>query len=187
MLAAKKAFERTLEDCSEEDTDLVEVGDLSGMCEICAKYRKRIYSLSRKNWKFPKFPKDFHFECGLRIDPFWEGISEPSFECKNYILYSRRPFKDDRTPQEIENYKKRLELLSGWREPTANLGHIIFYMFKPVFPEDFPKSLSGFMRMRNANSKKYQDLVKLIESSGYKIPKSLEEAAQLEENGQTKS
>lgn len=181
----QNSFNMTLEECADGDTDLVEVGDLAGMCETCAKYRKRIYSLSGKSWKFPKFPKDFHFQCGLRIDPFWEGISEPSFECKNYVLYSRRPFRDDRSNQEKENYAKRMEAIKKleYKERDADLNHIIYYWFKPKFPSIFPKSLSAFSRMRNANTARYQELVKTIETSGYRIPESLEEVAQLEESG----
>lgn len=173
----KEAFNRCLDSAVFLETDLVEVDDLGGMCSVCAKYRNRIYSLSGKNKRFPKFPSDFHFGCGLRITPFVYGVSEPVFNCKNYILYSWRPFIDNRTPVEIENYKKRLELLSGWVEPKPNLNHIIYYWFKPKFPDAFPKSVSGFSRMRNANSPKYQKLMQMIESAGYKVPQSLEEVA----------
>lgn len=187
MDVAVDSFNRTVNSCSFLRTDLVEVGDLGGLCKVCAKYRNRIYSLSGKTIKFPKFPKDFHYGCGLSIYPFIDGVSEPTFKCKNYILHSWRPFIDDRTPLEIENYKKRLELLSGWVEPKPNLNHIIYYWFKPKFPNDFPKTVGGFSRMRNANSKSYQKLMEKVAAAGYKIPQSLEEVAKWdEENNQPK-
>lgn len=177
----KEAFENCLESASFLDTDLVEVDGLGGMCSVCAKYRNRIYSLSGKTWKFPKFPSDFHFGCSLRISPFVDKVSEPAFTCKNYVLHSWRPFVDDRTPLEIENYKKRLELLSEWAEPEPNLNHIIYYWFKPKFPNQFPKTVGAFSRMRNANSPRYQKLMQMVESAGYTIPQSLEEVIEIDE------
>lgn len=174
------AFARTRESCKFLKTDLVEVGDLSGMCATCAKYRKRIYSLSGKSLKFPKFPKDFHFQCGLGISPFVDGVDEPTFNCKNYVLYSHRPFKDDRTAREIENHEKHLEMLSAQKKQFPDMNHVIYYCFKPIFPDIFPKSVGAFARMRNSNSKKYQELMKIVRDSGYRIPSSLEEAAQLD-------
>lgn len=178
-------FDRCLEKCSEFDTDLVEVGDSGACCEICAKYRKRIYSLTGKDFRFPKFPKDFHFGCGLNISPFVDGVMEPSFDCKHYILYSRRPFRDDRTAAEKQSYIDWLDVIkkSEYTERRADLSRIIYHWFKPKFPDDFPKSLSAFSRMRNANTEKYQKLMKMVENAGYKIPESLEEVAQLEESG----
>lgn len=180
---ADDAFSRTLESCRFLETDLVEVGDLSACCGTCAKYRKRIYSLSGKSWKFPKFPTDFHFQCALGISPYVEGVSEPTFKCISPVLYSRRPFRDDRTDEEKTNYKLRLEYIKKVCNPinAPNLSHIIYYWFKPKFPNDFPKSLSGFSHMRNANTANYQKLVKKIEDAGYTIPKSLDEVAEWDE------
>ena len=180
---AKDAFDRTLVSCKYLKTNLVEVGDLGGCCEVCAKYRKRIYRLSGFNFRFPKFPKDFCFQCGLHISPFVEGLNEPSFQCRNYYFYSKRPFKDDRTIEEIENYKKMLEIRQKEKNVKcqADLNHIIYYWFKPKFPDDFPKTVGGFSRMRNANSAGYQKLMEKVAAAGYKIPQSLEEVAKWDE------
>lgn len=180
---ALDAFRSILDSCKFLGTDLVEVGDLGACCAICAKYRKRIYSLSGADKRFPKFPKDFHFQCGLNISAFCDGISEPTFNCKNYVLYSRRPFRDDRTVEEKEHYTMRIEAIESAQAKAcrADLNHIIYYWFKPKFPEDFPKTLSGFSRMRNSNSPKYQKLIQKIEAAGYEIPKSLEDVARWDE------
>lgn len=173
------AFQRTLDSCKFLNTDLVEVGDLGCCCPICAKYRKRIFSLSGKDKRFPKFPRDFCFRCGLHISPFVHRVSEPVFKCKNYIIYSHRPFVDDRTPLEKKNYIERLESIEAAhiKEHAADLNRIIYYWFKPKFPKDIPKTLSGFSRMRNSNSPKYQKLMQKIETAGYEIPKSLADVA----------
>lgn len=180
---AKDDFEQTIQSCKYIGTDLVEVGDCAACCCVCAKYRKRVYSLSGKTWKFPKFPADFCFRCGLKVLPFIEGISEPSFKCSNLVLYSRRLFRDDRSKRELESYRDRLVREEKERSnlTKADLNHIIYYWFKPKFPNDFPKSVSGFSRMRNANSKNYQRLMQMVEAAGYKIPKSLEEVAEWEQ------
>lgn len=180
---ARDAFDRTVQSCNQLGTDLVEVSDANYCCEICAKYRKRIYSLSGRSWKFPHFPKDFHFGCNLCVTAFLEGIMEPSFKCLNYVIYSRRPFKDDRSIEEKEKYEKWIEenKIADEKHLSADLNHIIYYWFKPKFPNDFPKSLSGFSRMRNSNSPKYQKLMQMVENAGYKVPRSLEEVAEWDE------
>ncbi|MCD8192872.1 MAG: phage minor capsid protein [Oscillospiraceae bacterium] len=175
----QESFSRTLESCQFLQTDLVEVGSVGTCCSICAKYRNRIYSLSGKDKRFPKFPKDFHMSCGLHVSPFIYGVMEPRFKCKNYILHSWRPFIDCRSKKEKQAHIKWLEDIekTKYRERPADLNHIVYYWFKPKFPNDFPKSLSAFSRMRNANTEKYQALVQKIEKAGYKIPTSLEEVA----------
>lgn len=185
---AKDSFNRVVKSCKFLETDLVEVGDSGCCCEICAKYRRRIYSLSGRSFKYPRFPKDFHFECCLNISPFVEGVSEPVFQCSNYARYSKRPFRDDRTPEEIENYRKRIAELKKANDvkQMADLNHIIYYWFKPKFPNDFPKTLNAFSRMRNANSPKYQKLVQLVEEAGYRIPQSLEDVIEIDEKNNKK-
>ena len=68
----------------------------------------------------------------------------------------------------------------------ADLNHIIYYWFKPKFPNDFPKTLNAFSRMRNANSSKYQKLVQLVEEAGYRIPQSLEDVIEIDEKNNKK-
>lgn len=173
------AFNRTLENCKFLGTDLVQVGDSESCCDVCAKYRKRIFSLSGKDRKFPKFPDDFHFECGLSVSPFIYKVMSPSFKCLSCVMYSRRPFKDDRSKQEKENYKKRMEIIERekYSMPEPNLAHIIYYRFKPLFPDIFPKTVGAFSRMRNANSANYKKIISAVENAGYKIPSSIEEVA----------
>lgn len=182
---ARDRFDSVLQSCRYLGTNLIEVYATGPCCEICAKYRNRIYRTSFKNHQFPKFPKDFHFRCTLSFSPFVSGCSEPTFHCKNYVSHSRRPFRDDRTEEEKENYVQWVEMLEKRNSCSmkADLNHLIYYWLKQKFPDDLPKSLSGFSRMRNSNSANYQKLVKKIEAAGYKIPQSLDEVIQFgEEN-----
>ena len=178
------AFQRCLDSCNYLDTDLVEVGDSGVCCEKCAMYRNRIYSLSGKDKRFPSLPQDFHMNCGLSAHPFVYGVMEPTFNCHDIIKYSNRPFVDDRTPEDIARRKGWLETIEKEkaREREASLSKIIYYKLKKILPDDAPKSLSGFSRMRNANSKNYQTLVKKAEEAGFKFPETLEEVAQWPEN-----
>lgn len=174
---AKEHFKKTIESCKDLATDLVETGDVNGCCPICAMYRNRVFSLSGKDKRFPKFPEDFHFGCGLSAYPYKEGVMEPAFRCKNVVQYSNRPFVDDRTDEEKKNYVERMEQISkdspAVRGP--NLAKIIYLRLKNQLPDIAPKSFSGFQRMRNANSKNYQALVSKAEAAGFVFPTSLEE------------
>lgn len=170
--------------CKALETDLVQVGDSDTCCAKCAMYRKRIYSISGKDKRFPKFPDDFHSNCGLSAHPFVYGISRPTFKCWNIILYSRRKFKDDRSESEKENYETWQKMLKQLppviREPK--LPRIIYFRLKKLLPDDAPKTMSGFMRMYNANSKRYQALVKKAEAIGFVFPESLDDVAKWENN-----
>lgn len=180
---AREHFKRSVESCKYLETDLIETGDLNACCSICAMYRKRIFSLTGKDKRFPKFPKDYHWGCGLSGYPYIYGVSEPSFECENDIIYSNRPYIDDRTEEERQNYIDRMSKMEKEppviREPSLN--RIIYYRLIQIIPDNAPKSLSGFSRMRNANSKNYQALVKKAEDAGFVFPKTLEDVKKWEE------
>lgn len=172
----KESFEEKLESCRYLETDLVETASDMPCCENCAKYTGRILSLSGKDKRFFKFPADFHYRC-LHIYPFVEDVMEPQFKVSDYIAYSRRPLIDERTPEEKQRYEDWVEIIRKDEDFTIepNLNHIIYYWFKPKFPDDFPKSLSGFSRMRNSNSKNYQKLMSKIADSGCWIPETIDD------------
>lgn len=180
---SKSAFQRTLDSCRFLNTDLIETTSEKACCEICAKYRSRVFSLSGRDRRFLKFPSDFHFGC-LLTHPFIEGGCLPVFlngkDYVDYIEYSNRPLIDDRSDEEISEHISRLESSAKWDSVEPDLNHIIYYYFKPLFPNDFPKSLSGFSKMRNLNSANYQKLMRKIQKAGFKVPNSLSEAAELE-------
>lgn len=62
------------------------------------------------------------------------------------------------------------------------LNKAVFEWMRKHFPDDAPKSLSGFSRMRNANSKNYQALVKKAEAAGFVFPETLDDVAKWPEN-----
>lgn len=173
-----------LKECKYLDTDLVEVGNSGVCCETCAKYRNRIYTLTGKDFRFPKLPKDFHKSCGLSIHPYILEVSEPTFPCSDPIAYSNRPFVDDRTAEDLARRNEWLKKLNKTPEiiRAPSLTRIIYYRLVQEFPELAPKSLSGFSRMRSSNSKNYQALVKKAEAAGFVFPETLEDVANWPEN-----
>ena len=93
-------------ECKYVGTDLVELVNSGPCCEKCAKYRRRIYSISGKDKRFPKFPADYEPHGCMSAYPYIDGVMEPSFDAKDIVRYSNRPFVDDRTEEEIKRYKE---------------------------------------------------------------------------------
>lgn len=149
-------------------TDLVESSDIAACCSKCAMYRRRIYSLSGRDKRFPKIPADFDSDCcGLSLYPYIWGVSEPSFSAKNPIKYSNRPFADDRTAKEKKDYQAILDLREQEREKEAD--RKIYEKLVSAIPNDAPKSFSAFRRAKNSNSKSYIVLVEKARKLGIKI------------------
>lgn len=169
------------DECNLMDTDLVEVGDIGGCCPKCAKYRKRIYSLNGKDRRFPRFPSDFHTNCGLCAGFYCYGDLRPSFQCKDIIKYSNRPFVDDRSQEEKETYQKRLNMIQMNPIYEPNPARTSYYLIKKYFPDLAPKSMSGYMRMYNAKSKNYLKLIDTVTAEGLRLPKTVADLYELEE------
>lgn len=153
------------------ETDLVIVECFGVCCSKCAMYRNRVYSMTGKDKRFPQFPDDFDYECGMRPSPFIEGVSEPSFECKNIIKYSNRPFVDDRTQEEVERYNNWHALMEEAKEKEIKKAQAQkeYFWLQENLPNICPKSLSGYSRMKNANTENYQKLVKAAAELGKKL------------------
>lgn len=169
---------RAIESANYLGTDLMEVGTSAPYCSECAKYVNRIFSISGKDKRFPKLPKEFfydpagHYLSCLSLTPFVYGVHEPSFECKNIIKYSNRPFKDNRTPEETRRYhewramvdeeeakraKREANMIENAREKERDMQ--TFHWLQENLPGICPKSFSGFRRMKTQNTKNYQNLV----------------------------
>lgn len=146
-------------------TDLVEMSEHHCTCGECAKYQGRVFSLTGKSKVFPKIPDAFfiygriHEGCRHDFFPFFED-SEPTYH-KNIVQYSNRPFVDNRSSKEKEQYeaeqKSRCELVKDKEDYDwiwENLGEVA------------PKSFSGYRRMKNSNSVNYQKLCKIAKEKG---------------------
>lgn len=159
---------RILGDSKKLRTDLVESSDIAACCPKCAMYRRRIYSLSGKDKRFPQIPKDFDSDCcGLNLYPYIWGISEPSFSAKDPIKYSNRPFVDDRTAKQKKDYevlKKQFE-----EEEEKERDRKIYAKLVSSLPSDAPKSFSAFRRMKKSNSTTYQELKQKADRKGISL------------------
>lgn len=168
--------------CS-DDNDLVstELTSRACTCEICSRYRGRIFSVYGKDKRFPKLPDELrkmyiHRECSLRFSPyiFYKGdrnyfspIYDPSISLEksdDIIKYVNRPFIDDRTSEEKEYYeqekrKKQIEL-----QDRKDYDWI-----REHLPEQAPKSFGGYRKMKNLNSSNYNKLKTLASQKGYFI------------------
>lgn len=97
----KESIRMSLENAKELGTDLVEASYHRGCCGECAKYRGRWFSISGKDKRFPKMPVDYSCTCeGIDFSPVIFEISEPVYCDTDIIVYSNRPFVDDRTEEE---------------------------------------------------------------------------------------
>ena len=147
------------------ETDLAESSDIAACCPKCAMYRRRIYSLTGKDRRFPKLPNDFDSNCcGLNLHPYIWGISEPSFHSKNPIAYSNRPFVDDRSTIEKENYQMLLKEAEEARQ--KELDKKIYQKLLSKLPDDAPKSFGAFRRMEKSNSCGYIALKQKAQQAG---------------------
>lgn len=148
------------------NTDLVEASYIRCCCAECAKYRERVYSCSGKDRRFPKLPvfllDDAH-DCGIFLFPFVDGASSmtlrtrKSIRGKKIIKYSNRPFVDDRTQGELDDIceierQKAVEI-------TREQARIDYEWLQASLPSLCPKSFSAYMRMKNANTEKYQQII----------------------------
>ena len=164
--------QRALVSAKRLEEDLMETFSNAPVCEECARYVDRIYSISGRDKRFPPFQKALdgcaHGLRCLSIGPLDLEISDPQFECDDIVAYSNRPFVDERTPDDIERYKNLKTIQQKTVDDVEKKIHRIRmkrYDTETVewlhenLPKLAPKSLAGFWRMQTMNTKNYQRLV----------------------------
>lgn len=103
---------------------------------------------------------------------------------KDIIAFSNRPFVDDRPPEDIEKaveVQKKAELRRERESKLLTAEYVIerevkrsqdmrdFQWIQDNLPDICPKSLTGYRRMKNQNTKNYQKIVETALAMGYKI------------------
>lgn len=175
---AQKNFYHDLEFCKRFNIDYVEITYLAGTCEKCALYHGRVYCLSGKDKRFPKFPKFIknqgfiHDGCRHSIRPFdYPLYNTVFFRDKDYdaIEISNRPFIDDRTEAEKSNYKEFLKKVELQNKPFITQNEREYYRIKYMLPEITPKSLSGYTKMKNTKSANFLKIVEKAKEKGIEI------------------
>lgn len=160
-------LQKTLSSSHQLATDLLESADAPNCNELCAKYRKRIYSVSGKDKRFPALTNEI-YNSGLIFFPFIEGISRPKYcSLDNIIEYSNRPFVDDRTDEEKGNYKRfSKQRILEERYATDFLEYCqICDFISPLRP----KSFKLYQEMKYDNTENFQELMQVAEESGIDI------------------
>lgn len=157
-------FKTTLANARKLKTDLLEADYPSPTDEKTAIYRGRIYSISGQDTRFPKLPKDI-FNTEISFYPFVYGASEPLY-CKpgKEIQFSNRPFEDDRSSNEKAEYDNLLKKHIENEKNKKDYEWVCKYL-----PEIAPKSLSGYVKMKNSNSANYKKLVESAKQKGYTV------------------
>jgi tetratricopeptide (TPR) repeat protein len=156
-------YQKILLDCQSLGTDLVITSDIARTCGECAKYSKRVLNISGRDKRFPVLPKYFganlqeHSYCFISFYPFLLDYSEPNWNYRGTLInWSNRPFIDDRTKEQKEDFKKWV---------TENTQEIIdrknYDFMREHIPEISPKSFGGFRRMKNIRSKNFMKLVEI--------------------------
>lgn len=173
----EEVFHRTNASIDFLGTDLVYTSWAGSQSAATAKYQGRVYSVSGKDKRFPALP-DFMKE-PQEICPisgpfiFWNDkkLDTIYYKGKNVHVFkaSWRPFIDDRTEQEKNAYKSLQAKLA--KQEEAKIARSVYFHLKYLLPDDAPKSLSAFSRMKNECSEKYLILVEKAKNAGYVFPK----------------
>lgn len=170
--------QRHLAEAESLGTDLVYTHWAGAQSGATAKYQGRVYSISGKDKRFPLLP-DFMRQgnpicCphgafiyygtrGLLDAIYYKGKDCPA------IKTSWRPFVDDRSPTEKANYLAYAKQVA--KEKENRIARRVYYRLKFILPDDAPKSLAAFSKMKNANTQKYQELVAKAAAAGFVFPK----------------
>ncbi len=157
--------------------DLIIVSNNVPCCELCAKQRERVYSISGNDKRFPKLPpnvlenRGFHKGCHCSFFPFFGVEMIGKNYDQNPVEYSNRPYVDDRSDKEKHEYE---EYINRPVYPNEN-----FYLLKEkmivrnanlkeynrlleIAPHIAPKSFSGYCRMKSMRSKNYLKLEEIL-------------------------
>jgi hypothetical protein len=138
--------------------DLVQMSSHFGSCPVCAPLQGRVYSISGTSTEYPPLsqalPDGFsivHPNCRHTFSPYIPALADEPVKDK---AFSNRSFeKDPRSEHERKSYENALKLR---RKDRNNRNQ--FQRYKMALEDEAPGTLSAFMRMKNANSPKWQEL-----------------------------
>lgn len=153
--------------------EFVRMTSHSPTCPVCAQYQGRVYATTKeaaegkyklKDGTVLKFPylyetafasgyQTIHPNCRHRIAviPLEAYTNE---ELKKFSEDSTKPFEDTRSDRERKAYSA-----DQARKRKQNEQRKQYEKIKQALPDTAPKSYAGFVRMKAANSQRYQDLM----------------------------
>lgn len=191
----KQRFEYSLSIAKQLNEDYLLISYPLCLCEKCAPFRGRVFNISGKDRRFPKLsehilhPEDlccvsfssFFYYDGATIEKYYYDSDNNVEEKKvDAISYSNRPFIDDRSTIEKQNYAqwkerhekkaendKRYYDRQNWIEKYNC--RFEYYEIKTKLSQKAPKSFNGYLKMKRSNSAAFQKLVKLAKEVGVSI------------------
>lgn len=161
--ASKEALQQQIDMAFSNCNGLVAVSSLGAICAKCASYRNRVFSLDGKDVRFPKFPSDFHLDCGLMPFPYYDGVTLGFDEFDN-----NRPYSDNRTRKEKQAYnqwKAEMDRIKQTENCREDYNWLIEFC-----PDCCPKSFSAYMRARSEQTEAF----KKIQNAALRLGKTLE-------------
>lgn len=167
----KNNFMSKLNECKDLNTDYIYCGGHIGACSECAKYQNRVYCLSGNDLSFPKLPDfvyeygGFHPGCCHCFYPYLGGsITDRRGNIVDTLSYSNRPFKDDRTSEEITI---NTEFNEKHRKEQAHENDLkAFYVLRHQLPDIMPASYQTFKRYKSKNTPEYTAIVAVANERG---------------------
>lgn len=163
----KNVLQKCLENAKSLNTDLVEADSPPNCSHICALYKERIFSLSGKDHRFPAMTDEI-WNCGLIFSPFLYGISKPRYCSEDEIIkFSNRPFIDNRSVKEINNYE--LFLKKSTLDSRKITDFLEYSQIKNLLSEYTPTSLKKYQEMKYYNTEIFQELMQVAEEAGIDI------------------
>ena len=168
-----------LQTCSFLNIDHVEIRYETGTCDTCSIYHGRVYSLSGRDKRFPKFPqfileqKCIHPDCRHQISPYfdagWHSTIEYRGKTHNAIIVSNRPFKVDVNDIERQQYQSYLEYMDKNYRPYITQEDREYYRIKYLLPDLAPKSINGYTRMKRTRSANFLKIYQAAKDIGIDI------------------
>lgn len=197
----KKCFQTVCQEAASFKTDLIIMSVHGATCPECAKYQGRVFSISGKSKLFPKIPTAIastgtvHNECGHTFHPYIYKVNDPQLEYtlsvhplqnKSYgrdiVVFSNRPFVDDRTDECKRAAEEAHEKLRVKVEQEKYIeDHMIEYealrgidirnyrWLQENIPDKCPKSVTGYRRMKTQNTRNFQTLKQFAENCGREL------------------
>lgn len=134
--------------------DLIYVNFVGITCEYCAKYQGRVYSISGADPRFPKLEirPPYHAHCIHSISA-WIEEYQPADEVERMLAASNRPFTDNRTEANIRRYNEIQREKARLNEDRKQWAR-----YRVVVPEETPKSMAAFRRMKYNDSDSWRQL-----------------------------
>lgn len=155
--------------------DLVKMTSHLESCPICWPLQGRVYSISGTDPEYPPLETAFsgqhaniHPNCRHRLKPYILELKTPA-EIKKDKAFSNRPFEiEDMSKEQQAIFNRQIKAYNAGQEKNRklNANRKQFNRYQARLGEDAPKTFSSFMRAKNADSKKWEDLQSDFRSAG---------------------